>query len=216
MLVRNKLKSIKKGPIHMLGTRQRRYELATTHSYNDSLSIICSVIQRTLAMNMFRKGLKFKLSVLVITMLMVALLGPGSAFAAAETFTSSLDFPLDILVYVSCANGGAGEEVQLTGSLHDVFHVTFTSNGRSSISVSDNPQGVSGYGLTTGVQYQGTGITRFSSGIQIGSEDTFVNNFRIIGQGTDNNYLVHENFHITVNANGTLTAYHDNFSIECR
>ena len=167
-------------------------------------------------MNTFRKGLKLRLSVLVIVMLMVALLGPGSASAAAETFTVSSIFPIDLVVFVSCANGGAGEEVQLSGYLHDVFHVTFASNGRSSISVSDNPQGVSGYGLTSGAQYRGTGITRFSSAIQIGSEDTFVNNFRIVGQGSDNNYLVHENFHITVNPNGTVTSFHDNFSVECR
>lgn len=167
-------------------------------------------------MNTFRKGLKFEASILVIVMLMVALLAPGSASAAATTFTSSQDFPIDIVVFVPCANGGAGEELQLTGSLHDVFHTTFTSNGGVIVSVSDNPQEVSGYGLTTGARYQGTGITRFSFSILIGSQDTFVNNFRIIGQGTGNNYLVHENLHITVNADGTLTAYYDNFSVECK
>lgn len=167
-------------------------------------------------MNMFRKGLKLRLSVLVIIMLMVALLGPGSALAAAETFTVSSIFPIDIVVFVSCANGGAGEEVQLSGYLHDVFHVTFTSGGRFRLTFSDNPQGVSGLGLTTGAKYQGTGITRDSSGGQIGLEDTFVNNFRIVGQGPGNNYLVHENFHITVLADGTVTSFHDNFSVECQ
>jgi hypothetical protein len=43
-----------------------------------------------------------------------------------------------------------------------------------------------------------------------------VNNFRIIGQGPGNNYLVHEVFHVTINANGEVTAYVDNFSIECK
>ena len=45
-------------------------------------------------------------------------------------------------------------------------------------------------------------------------EETYINNFRIIGQDPDNNYLVHETFHVTVNANGELTAFVDNFSIE--
>jgi hypothetical protein len=45
--------------------------------------------------------------------------------------------------------------------------------------------------------------------------ETFVNNFKIIGQGPGNNFLVHQNVHITVNANGTLTASVDNFSTEC-
>lgn len=45
---------------------------------------------------------------------------------------------------------------------------------------------------------------------------TFVNNFRIIGQGPDNNFLVHENLHMTVNPNGALTSFVDNFSLTCQ
>jgi hypothetical protein len=47
-------------------------------------------------------------------------------------------------------------------------------------------------------------------------EETFVNNFRIIGQGPGNNFLVHEVFHITFNANGSITAFVDKFSVDCR
>jgi hypothetical protein len=45
---------------------------------------------------------------------------------------------------------------------------------------------------------------------------TLVNNFRIIGQGAGNNFLLHETFHITVNANGELTAVADNYSVDCK
>jgi len=45
---------------------------------------------------------------------------------------------------------------------------------------------------------------------------TFVNNFKIIGQGPNNNFLVHENLHVTINADGTLTAFVDNFSFTCQ
>jgi len=31
-----------------------------------------------------------------------------------------------------------------------------------------------------------------------------------------NNFLVHETFHVTINANGSVTAFLDNFSIDCR
>jgi len=167
-------------------------------------------------MSRLGKRSRGRLSLLTAMILIVALLSPISALAAAETFTVSSTFPIEILVFVPCANGGAGEEVLLSGSLHDVFHVTFTSSGSFRISFSDNPQGVTGTGLTTGDKYQGTGITRDSFGGRVGFEETFVNNFRIIGQGSGNNYLVHENFHITVNANGTVTSFHDNFSIECK
>ena len=47
-------------------------------------------------------------------------------------------------------------------------------------------------------------------------EETFVNNFRIIGQGPGNNFLIHENAHLTINANGDVTVTHDNFSAVCK
>ena len=167
-------------------------------------------------MNAFNKGLMFKFSSITFIMLMVVLLAPRSVSAAADTFTVSSSFPLDIIVFVPCANGGAGEEVELSGNLHDVFHVTFTSSGTFRLSFSDNPQGITGTGLTTGAKYQGTGITRDNFGGRVAVEETLINNFKIIGQGTGNNFLIHENFHVTVNANGTLTVFYDNFSVECK
>lgn len=167
-------------------------------------------------MNIFKKGLKFRLSAVIIVMLMITLLGRGSALAAADTFTVSSKFPIDLFVFIPCAAGGAGEYVELTGNLHDLFHFTFTPSGGYRMSFSDNPQGITGLGWTTGAKYQGTGLTRDNFGGRIGSEETYVNNFRMIGQGPGNNFLVHENFHITVNANGTVTSFHDNFSVECK
>ena len=167
-------------------------------------------------MNTLRKRLEFKLSLITTLMLLVALLVPSSTSAAADTFTVSSSFPIDILVFIPCAAGGAGEFVELTGNLHDLFHVTFTSSGTFRMTFSDNPQGISGTGWTTGDKYQGTGITRDTFGGRVGYEETFVNNFRIIGQGTGNNFLIHENLHITVNANGTMTVFHDNFSVVCK
>src|SRR5689334_19455813 len=167
-------------------------------------------------MNTFRKGLTLKLSVLVIVMLMVALLGPTSALAAADSFTVSSKFPIDLVVFIPCAAGGAGEIVELTGNLHDLFHITLDGSGGVHVSFLDNPQGIKGYGWTTGARYQGTGGTHDHFNSKVGYQETFINNFRMIGQGPGNNFLIHENFHITVNANGTVTSFHDNFSIECK
>jgi hypothetical protein len=61
------------------------------------------------------------------------------------------------------------------------------------------PQGISGVGSVSGDKYQGTGITRFSFQADVVSFpfiETIVNNFKIIGQGPGNNFLVHENFHL--------------------
>ena len=78
------------------------------------------------------------------------------------------------------------------------------------------PQGVSGVGLTTGDKYQATGVTQDETNVAAGQETTFINNFRLIGQGPGNNLLIHDVFHVTINANGDVTALHDIHSVECK
>ena len=117
--------------------------------------------------------------------------------AAAVAYTINERFPLELLTFVPCAAGGAGELVQLGETLHSVFHLTV--NDRSAhLATHFQPQGVSGVGLTTGARYQATGVTRDNLNLTVGETYTYVNNFRIIGQGPGNNYMVHSIFHITV------------------
>lgn len=135
---------------------------------------------------------------------------------AAIQVNDSDDVLID--VFVPCANGGVGELVELSGPLHTL--ITYTINGNNvSGKFHFQPQGVSGVGLTTGDKYQATGVTQesFKDSLQNGQyQSSYINNFRIIGQGPDNNFLVHENSHITINANGDVTVTHDNFSSECK
>jgi len=126
---------------------------------------------------------------------------------------------INLTVFVPCAAGGAGELVDLSGPLHTL--ITFTINGNNvSGTAHFQPQGIVGTGETTGDKYQATGVTKDSSfkvSFQNGqANQTFVNNFRIIGQGPGNNYLVHEVAHVTFNADGTLRVFHDSFSIDCK
>ena len=105
-----------------------------------------------------------------------------------------------------------------SGPLHTL--VTFTINGRT-ISGKNHfqPQGISGVGVDTGDSYRAVGVTQdhFKASLTGGQlNQTFVNNFRIIGQGPGNNFQFHENFHLAVNANGQVTTVHDNFSANCK
>jgi hypothetical protein len=127
----------------------------------------------------------------------------------------NISVPLDIMVPVPCANGGAGEMVHLTGPLHLRLSVTTNSVGGFSVVQHAQPQGVSGTGLTTGLSYNATGETDTTFNANAGVQQTFVNNFKIIGQGPGNNFTVHENAHVTINANGTATASVDNFTSDC-
>jgi hypothetical protein len=137
---------------------------------------------------------------------------PGS-----NSFSSSTIVPINMGVFVPCAVGGAGELVLLSGNLHSLYHFTDDRAGGFHVMSENNPQGVSGTGTVSGDKYQATGVTLShfnTSGLPF--NQTYVNNFRIVGQGPDNNYLVHQTYHITVNAKGQVTAQVDNFSVECR
>jgi hypothetical protein len=136
----------------------------------------------------------------------------GTASASAFTVTSNNTFPISLTI------AACGNVFTVSGDLHDLFHVTIDDTGGIHLDAHDNPQGISGSD-SAGNKYQGTGVTlsTFNESAAIFPlNETFVNNFRMIGQGTAPNFDVHENFHVTVNADGTVTSFHDNFSIVCQ
>ena len=139
----------------------------------------------------------------------------GSALAAATTSTTNMEEPFNGYFFIPCGNGGSGDVIYLGGSLHILFHTTDTGNGQFLFRALFNPQGVSGYSLSTGIKYQAVGMTQFTSTFNAGIHSTFVNQFYLVGQGPNDNFKVHEDFHFTVNADGTVTVIHDNFRIEC-
>ncbi len=137
---------------------------------------------------------------------------------AAITSTTSLNIDNNFSFFVPCANGGAGELVQLSGTLHLLFHITITGNNFHG-KFQGQPQGISGYGQITGDKYQATGVStqEFNGSFINGQfQSTFVNNFRLIGEGPGNNSLSHANLLITINADGTVTASMANITGECK
>lgn len=146
--------------------------------------------------------------------LLLALL--ASPAQAEILVNDSMDVSME--VFVPCANGGAGEVVALSGPLHTL--ISFTVNGNEvSGTTHFQPQGISGVGLTTGDTYRGVGVTQdhFAGSLQNTQFSyTSVNNFRIIGQGPGNNFTLHETFHLTFTASGSIAVLHDNFTADCK
>ncbi len=135
----------------------------------------------------------------------------------ASQITSNTRVPFELFADVPCANAPFGELVQLSGALHILVHQTTATSGTFLIREHFQPQGVSGTGLATGVRYRGTGVTQtHTHQAVIGGNFTFVNNFRLIGPGSGNNFLVHQTAHGTINANGALTVSFDRLSVDCR
>ena len=153
----------------------------------------------------------------ILTMCL-AVLGLSIAVANAAAVEVNDKTDINLTVFVPCAAGGAGEVVDLSGPLHTLISAAIHGNNVSGY-FHFQPQGIRGAGETTGAKYQATGVTlqSFKTSLRNSQANlTFVNNFRIIGQGPGNNYLVHETMHITINADGTLTVLFDNLSIDCK
>jgi hypothetical protein len=137
---------------------------------------------------------------------------------SAISVTSNMRIPVQLFVFIPCANAGSGESVTLSGDLHALATTTINANSLH-VSTLFNPQGITGVGSVSGDKYQGTGVTREDLSVANPSfplTETFVNNFRIIGQGTGNNFAIHENAHLTINATGRVTVSSDNFSTGCK
>jgi hypothetical protein len=149
-------------------------------------------------------------SLAVVLALLLAFTIPAQAAVVTNT-----SIPISLPVYIPCVP----ESVTLTGNLHVLTSVTVDGNSGLHVDILANPQGISGTGSVTGDKYQGTGETR--TGFNVGPagfpfETTFVNNFKIIGQGTGNNYIVHDTIHLTIDANGNVTATVTNTSVDCK
>jgi hypothetical protein len=144
---------------------------------------------------------------------------PSTVLLSASPSTSHSTLPLNASVWVGCANGGAGESVQLSGSLRIHSFTLVDGDGGIHVRTQVQPDGVKGLGLATGTRYRGTGGTtehEYEAEDGTPAEYSLINNFRIIGQGPGNNLLVHTNVHQTVNADGEVTASVNITSTECR
>ena len=141
----------------------------------------------------------------------------ASPSLSAESSTDVIERVIDITKFVPCANGGLGEDVALSGSFHDKFHVTLDGSGGAHLQIMHTPQGVTGTGLITGVKYQGVGaFVQDESNVTVGEEHTFAQNGLLIGQGPGNNLTLHADFHVTVLASGVVTSFHDNLRVTCK
>lgn len=152
-----------------------------------------------------------------VVLFVVALgLAPLMGQSARAEVTTNVRVPLDTTVFVPCAADGAGEVVVLAGTLHLLVRVTLDPLGGVHAGMHSQMQGVSGFGMTTGALYRASGVTQDKFNDNTGLEQTFIHNLRVVGQGSGNNFLVHELVHVTVNSNFEVTATVDNLASDCR
>ena len=164
-------------------------------------------------MNSRKKGLRLKLSLLMVIMLMTALLAPTSAMAqaASTTIKFSDSFPFSFF------NNCTGEVVSGVVSFKTTIHETIDANGGYHFHFHDVYNGRA-VGETSGIQYVGpqTDHESFHVSSSGALEDTFTLNFRFISRGSAANILTHILFHTTITPNGDVTSEISNITEVCR
>ena len=142
------------------------------------------------------------------------LLAIGSLFGLAAAINvppalaaTSTIIPLHSLRSQDCT----GETVELVGNLHLVSQV----QPDGSIVGHFNYQGVTATGETSGIVYRATSVDNIVLRAPVPSDVTSVGNLHLLGPGPDNNLLVRTLYHLTINANGELTASIDEISSVC-
>ena len=149
----------------------------------------------------------------LIILLAVVASGLIAATSASATATTE-KIPFDIVL---APEEACGEAIHLSGILLAQFRFTETPRGNLTIGFHFNPQGITGVGLTSGATYHATGETQGTTTLKAtrGISDTFVNNFKIIGEGRAANFLQTDVIHLTVNAKGVVTATVEKSMIRC-
>jgi hypothetical protein len=157
---------------------------------------------------------------LTLSLVLTSLAGTSSARAQAVAVTTEEKVEIaPFFVLIDCANNGAGEWISLSGPLHIVAHITIDARGGVQISGHFQPQGVLGEGLLSGDLYHAVGLTRFNDRFTPAAfpyVTSYINNFYMIGPGKTPTLKVHQTIHLTINANGTVTAFVVNERITCK
>jgi hypothetical protein len=121
-----------------------------------------------------------------------------------------LPFPVSGTVTNPCN----GEVVTISGNSQIILNVTSDGSGGLHVVFRGNFQGVSGVGdqgNTYRIPIQAT--TSFNT--RVGQEETFTQISQFIAEGSAPNFFFHEDAHITVNPDGTVTVFFDTITTSC-
>lgn len=138
----------------------------------------------------------------------------ASAQAQASTTTINISGPITQLVFNPCAN----EDVELTGEVRFVMHITVDDTGGRHVKTHTNFEGVSGTGLVTGNEYRlvGSFNEEFNDNGETPQLEMTSNQIlNVISREAFDNSLIHSMSHFTINSNGELTALTIRFEFKC-
>lgn len=136
-----------------------------------------------------------------------------STMAQATTVTSNATFP-----FTDTAVACDGEAINLTGKMHVLAHVTTDARSGRHVELQISTENVKGIGTISGNEYVSSSThninTNDAETLSGQSEYTETTKFLLAGKGKLSDLFAKTTLHITVNANGEVTA--EVTKVECR
>jgi len=111
-----------------------------------------------------------------------------------------------------------GDTITFTGNIHLVIAMTPDASGGFHFHADNNVSGVTGVGVPSGTTYHGIGggWFEFNADPPFPVVATETDVFGLISTGSSSNFVVTVTLHMTVNADGSITAQVMRISITCR
>jgi hypothetical protein len=134
----------------------------------------------------------------------------------ASTRTSIVAVPFENTVFVPCANGGAGEDVLVTGKTNFVYQMTWTDHDFTMV-YHDNDHQVKGVGLFSGEIFTGSGGTNGSfMGSWVNSQwvGSFVEETKVVGKNTV--FTVIQKIHLIITPDGNVVVNNVEQTVSCQ
>ena len=130
-----------------------------------------------------------------------------------DIIRANATFPVEIQTINPCN----GELVQLTGSVHQNWLVSFDEDGRARFQSHFNYQGIGGMATPSGTRYRAIGVT---SAMQTSAPEPpisfrFNDSFHLVARGDEPDFRVHGVFHATIDEDFQQRILVDNFTAEC-
>lgn len=142
----------------------------------------------------------------LLTVVFSLMLTTTPAWAAQVT---NITFPVSGTVFNPCN----GEVVTFSGEAHLTASVTLDGSGGFHTDTHVNVHVTATGNL--GNTYVGNQESNFVFNGSVGTEVTLTFTFSEISQGSAPNFVIHALFHITINPDGTVTAFVSNFTATC-
>lgn len=122
--------------------------------------------------------------------------------------------PVSFTAYNACPDGS--EAVPLSGQLHIVSRAVSDGSGGAHLGLHINPIRLRGVGEESGDEYLAVGALNLTANVaRLPAEFTYVTNINLVRKGSGDNLRLHINTHLTVDANGRLTATVLNVDADC-